>query len=52
MLVWRSSDPMLQAHEASGALAGRTVVGISAGILGIGSSQLRPTLWPLHVTHA
>jgi hypothetical protein len=31
VLVWRSSDPMLQAHEASGALAGRTVVGISAG---------------------
>ena len=35
MLVWRSSDPMLQAHEASGALAGRTVVGISAGDLSV-----------------
>ena len=35
VLVWRSSDPMLQAHEASGALAGRTVVGISAGDLGV-----------------
>lgn len=31
MLVWRSSDPMLQVHEASGALAGRTVLDISAG---------------------
>ncbi len=31
MLVWRSADPQLHVNEVSGALAGHTVVDISAG---------------------
>ena len=39
LLAWHSMDPALRACEGAGALAGRTVVAVSAGELSLASAE-------------